>query len=199
MRDALLRAGATHFSKSGYAGASIRDILADAGATAPALYHHFGNKPGLYIATATEAQNHVFDTFRSAVTGRRSRADRVSALLDAAVALRREHPYAAEYLVVVDRDIARHPELGELAAFGARFDEFWRGLVGAQSDRGTAIGLRALVQGVLVMGGPTMPITDVEAGAQALQRLLRAGIDSPPRAGESSTEGAASAVAKPPP
>ena len=44
VRDALLRAGATHFSTSGYAGASTRAILADAGATAPALYHHFGNK-----------------------------------------------------------------------------------------------------------------------------------------------------------
>jgi AcrR family transcriptional regulator len=111
VRDALLRAGATHFSMFGFAGANTRAILADAGATAPALYHHFGNKTGLYLAAARAAQEHVLETFRAATVNQPAGADRVSALLAAAVALRREHPNVARYLSVIRQDVERHPEL----------------------------------------------------------------------------------------
>jgi len=176
VRDALLRSAATHFSQYGYAGASTRAILADAGATAPALYHHFENKTGLYIAAAAAAQEHVLSTLKAAVSGREAVMDRVSALLAAATALRREHPNVAMYLSVIQQDVSRHPELDELASREAVFDDFWRSVVDSQTAPGTPIALRAVVEGLLAVGGARVQIDDVVAAAHVLQRITRDGL-----------------------
>jgi AcrR family transcriptional regulator len=181
VRDALLRAGATHFSASGYAGASTRGILADAGATAPALYHHFGNKTGLYIAAAAAAQEHVLSTFTAAIAGHQTIAQRVSALLKAATLLRREHPNVAKYLSVVQQDVSRHPDLSELTCYEAPFDTFWRSVVDdAQSGIGLALGLRALVEGLLAVGGTRVGDEAIASAAAALQDITQTGLDALP-------------------
>jgi AcrR family transcriptional regulator len=177
VRDALLRSAATHFSKYGYAGASTRAILAEAGTTAPALYHHFGNKTGLYIAAAAAAQEHVLSAFTAAITDRPTLADRMSALLAEAIALRREHPNVAKYLSVIQQDIARHAELSELASYEARFDGLWRSVApGAQPTGGVAVALRAVVEGLLAVGGADIEMEDLAAAAEVLQEITRSGL-----------------------
>lgn len=179
VRDALLRAGATHFSASGYAGASTRAILADAGATAPALYHHFGNKTGLYIAAAAAAQEHVLNTLTAATTDHATVAERVPALLEAATLLRREHPNLAKYLSVIQQDVSRHPDISELACYEARFDGLWQSVVnGVESSSGLALGLRAVVEGLLAVGGTHVRDEDIASAAEALQDITRTGLDA---------------------
>ena len=179
MRDALLRSAATHFSRHGYSGASTRAILADAGATAPALYHHFGNKTGLYIATAAAAEEHVLTAFTAAIANRRTLADRVSALLAEAVALRRQHPNVAKYLSVIQQDTSRHPELSELGSYDSRFDEFWRSVAsGARSTPGVPVALRALVEGLLAVGVGRLGTEDLAAAGEVLERIARSGLDA---------------------
>jgi AcrR family transcriptional regulator len=179
VRDALLRAGATHFSTCGYAGASTRAILADAGATAPALYHHFGNKTGLYIAAAVAAQEHVLNTFIAATTDHATVAERVPALLAAATLLRREHPNVAKYLSVIQQDVLRHPDLSELSCYEAQFDEFWQSVVnGVGPGSGLALGLRAAVEGLLAVGGTHVRNEDIACAAEALQDIIRTGLDA---------------------
>jgi AcrR family transcriptional regulator len=174
VRDALLRSAATHFSKYGYAGASTRAILADTDATAPALYHHFGNKTGLYIAAAAAAQDHVLSAFRAATADHQTLPDRVSALLAEAVALRRQHPNVAKYLSVIQQDIPRHPELSELASYETEFDAFWRSVTpGGRSTSGVAVALRAVVEGLLAVGGGRVTTEDVAAAGEVLQRIAR--------------------------
>ena len=170
VRDALLRAAATHFSTFGYAGTSTRAVLADAGATAPAMYHHFGNKTGLYIAAATAAQEHVLATFSEATSDRRTLSERLSALLTAAMSLRLEHANVARYLSVIQQDVARHPELSALADYKVRFDRFWDGGA-AGAAPGTAIALRAVVEGLLGVGGSDLSTADIVAAASALISL----------------------------
>lgn len=179
VRDALLRAAATHFSMSGYAGASTRAILTDAGTTAPALYHHFGNKTGLYIAAAATAHEHVLNAFTAAVFDDATITGRVRALLEAATLLRREHPNVAKYLSVIQQDVSRHPDLSELARYETRFDELWQSVVdGAKSASGLALGVRAMVEGVLAVGGTRVSADDVASAARALQDLTRTGLDT---------------------
>ena len=178
VRDALLRSAATHFSRYGYAGASTRCILADAGATAPVLYHHFGNKTGLYIAAAAAAQDHVLSAFKAAVADRQTVADRLSALLVAATELREQHPNVAKYLSVVQQDIPRHPELSELASYQEQFDDFWHSVGDRRASTGTALALRAMVEGLLAVGGAHVQIDDVAAAAEVLQRIARNGLGS---------------------
>ena len=52
-RGKLIAAGRKAFSERGYAGASMDDFTAAAGLTRGALYHHFGDKKGLFEAVVS--------------------------------------------------------------------------------------------------------------------------------------------------
>jgi AcrR family transcriptional regulator len=53
-RAKLVAAGRRAFADRGYADASMDDFTAGAGLTRGALYHHFGDKRGLFAAVVTE-------------------------------------------------------------------------------------------------------------------------------------------------
>ncbi|MCK8779914.1 TetR/AcrR family transcriptional regulator [Rhizobium sp. NTR19] len=53
-RQKLLSAGRRAFGELGYAEASMDDFTAKAGLTRGALYHHFGDKKGLFAAVVAE-------------------------------------------------------------------------------------------------------------------------------------------------
>jgi len=54
-RAAILAAGKTHFARSGYEGAYLRDIAAQAGVDAALINRYFGGKEGLFSACLREA------------------------------------------------------------------------------------------------------------------------------------------------
>ena len=49
-RSRLLHAAVEIFERKGYAAASVREIVAHAGVTKPALYYHFRSKEGILVA-----------------------------------------------------------------------------------------------------------------------------------------------------
>ncbi|MFI9589720.1 TetR/AcrR family transcriptional regulator [Nonomuraea sp. NPDC052265] len=49
-RDTLLRAAREVFLARGYAEATVADIVETSGISVGSLYHHFGGKPGLFLA-----------------------------------------------------------------------------------------------------------------------------------------------------
>lgn len=51
-REKLLHAASALFARGGYEEVSVAEILAESGLKAPSLYHHFGDKEGLYVAWA---------------------------------------------------------------------------------------------------------------------------------------------------
>src|SRR5919199_6203838 len=55
-RRALLAAAREVFTASGFAEASIADVVARAGASVGSLYHHFGGKADLYLALFEDYQ-----------------------------------------------------------------------------------------------------------------------------------------------
>jgi AcrR family transcriptional regulator len=58
-QKALLSVARTHFGRHGYSGAEIARIAADARVTSGAIYHHFGNKEGLFLAVAEELEAEI--------------------------------------------------------------------------------------------------------------------------------------------
>ena len=54
-RAAILAAAKRHFAKSGYDGAFLRDIAADAGADAALINRYFGGKEGLFAAALKDS------------------------------------------------------------------------------------------------------------------------------------------------
>ena len=55
-RTALLGSARTVFTSSGFAEASIAEVVAGAGASVGSLYHHFGGKAELYLALFEDYQ-----------------------------------------------------------------------------------------------------------------------------------------------
>jgi len=64
VRERLMLAATELFKEKGYAGASVREIVAAAGVTKPVLYYYFGNKEGLYL----ELMTGTFRTFQGIVS-----------------------------------------------------------------------------------------------------------------------------------
>ena len=71
-RSALLAAAREVFTASGFAEASIADVVAKAGASVGSLYHHFGGKAELYLALFEEYQGRQETRAAAAVRAARS-------------------------------------------------------------------------------------------------------------------------------
>lgn len=55
----LLEIARHHFASNGYANVSLEDIVKEADLTRGALYHHFNNKKGLFLAVFEEIQMEI--------------------------------------------------------------------------------------------------------------------------------------------
>ena len=71
-RSALLAAAREVFAASGFAEASIADVVGRAGASVGSLYHHFGGKAELYLALFEDYQSGQETRAAAAVRGARS-------------------------------------------------------------------------------------------------------------------------------
>jgi AcrR family transcriptional regulator len=71
-RAALIAAAREVFPASGFADASIAEVVARAGASVGSLYHHFGGKGELYLALFEEYQQRQEDRAAAAVRAARA-------------------------------------------------------------------------------------------------------------------------------
>lgn len=101
-RRAILQAARSVFAAKGYAEASLDDIVAPAGLSKGALYHHFKNKAAVLEAVYVEMEEEVVERVRTAVLAvtTDSAFDRTAAALDAFFAGSAE----PEYVRIVLRD-----------------------------------------------------------------------------------------------
>lgn len=68
-RSEIVRLATARFAVDGYAGVALEDLMAEAGLTRGALYHHFGSKRGLFQAVVEHAQLGVARAVEQAATG----------------------------------------------------------------------------------------------------------------------------------
>ncbi len=86
-RERLLRAAVAVFDRKGYAAASVREIVEQAGITKPALYYHFGSKEGILLAILEEGARQFSDAITRAVARQGTARERLGALCDEVYAL----------------------------------------------------------------------------------------------------------------
>lgn len=67
-RATILGIAVRRFAADGYAGVALEDLVAEAGLTRGALYHHFGSKEGLFRAVVEHAQRRVAETVERAAS-----------------------------------------------------------------------------------------------------------------------------------
>jgi len=119
-RDHILRAACERFALSGYAGALNRDIAAAAGVTSAALYHYYDSKAELFVAAYRRGVALVLESYRAAAASRSGAVAKLCAMVDANVALNREHPGLADFFAVAPLELKRHAELAALAGDSGR-------------------------------------------------------------------------------
>jgi AcrR family transcriptional regulator len=152
VRRALLEAAKSQFAQRGYEGASTREILSEAGVTAPVLYHHFGNKAGLYRAVAAHVMDVVVGTFEEAVTPGAGLRANLDAILDASIAIQAQDRQLPQFVLAAPLDLARHFELADAEPEMNRLRKFVEGLCRAEREPGLSPKLAVRVVLTLIYG-----------------------------------------------
>ena len=91
-RDHLLRTAITLFSAGGYDGASVNDIVAQAGVSKRMVYHYFKNKALLYQEALFYAFNELAKLENEAVATADTLENAVKKLIHVYFGFPREHP-----------------------------------------------------------------------------------------------------------
>jgi AcrR family transcriptional regulator len=89
----------------------MKNIAADAGMTAGALYHHFTSKQDLFAAVYHRHLEESFQVLDAAAASPGTFFERISALLDAAADLHVNDPGLAAFTAVATIELQRHAEL----------------------------------------------------------------------------------------
>ena len=112
--SALVTAALETFAEVGYDAASTRTILERAGVSAPVLYHHFGNKAGLFAAVMRHVNTIVVDALRSAST-EGDLPTRLRSAFQASADLQARNRPLVRFLATAPLELRFHPELREAA------------------------------------------------------------------------------------
>ena len=116
-RKRILDAARRCFSEFGYDATTNRQLADIAELTTGAIYHYFDSKLELYIETHAQVQETVYARFAKAIEGvEETFVARIDAVLDEALALNREDPSLASFLLTVRTDSGRHAELAAVPA-----------------------------------------------------------------------------------
>lgn len=107
-RARLLRAAGTVFADRGYHGATLDDVLAEAGVSRGALYHYFSSKQQLFLALLNERMitgiEDAATVFNQLGAGEDARIAAISGFLDRFERNPRWLPLLLEFLAIGCRD-----------------------------------------------------------------------------------------------
>lgn len=125
-RDLLRAAALRLFTRKGYAATSVRDILRDAGVSAPVLYHHFGNKEGLFLELVREGRERAAAARARALSEGGTARERILRVALALAEIRRQHAggsWVVEALISGPPDAAPDCDFRALARESAELFE----------------------------------------------------------------------------
>ncbi|GAA0616739.1 hypothetical protein GCM10009547_18550 [Sporichthya brevicatena] len=176
-RDEILRVARRHFAEFGYAATNVGDVVAAAGVTKPALYHHFGNKAGLYGAAVTAAIDEIVTELERRVMPEPAVLDRFEATIDVGIEFMRVDPSLARLVSGLDDELAHHPELADLVEQATRIPALFAAMCDSDDDLAApradvALMFQAIVYGQMRMSA-RIDADRYEQAANALRLLVR--------------------------
>ncbi len=114
-RRRLLQAGTRLFSRRGYDGASVDEIVARAGVNKRMLYHYYENKEGLYVAVLQEIFGRVEKMEMETLKSPHSAPHAIESILISYSAFLQSNPEFVNLLMWENlnqgRFLSRHPSL----------------------------------------------------------------------------------------
>ncbi len=126
----ILDVARSAFASGGYDSSTNRDLAAQVGITAGALYYYYPSKLDLYLAVHDDVQQRVYGKFNEAVDGAQRFLDAFDSVLDVAHQLNEADPTIAAFIGVTRADMRRHPEIAtSLADHTERRSAFFERLI----------------------------------------------------------------------
>lgn len=126
----LLEAAAKVFARRGYEGASISEIVSEAGLTSGAVYAHYASKAELFNATLEAFAERDLDQLLG-----QAGDDLADALIARGATIDRREPTEASLLISAIVAARNHPDVGQLLIDGLSGREhLFRGLIGSAQD-----------------------------------------------------------------
>jgi AcrR family transcriptional regulator len=186
-RRRILDAARRSFARVGFDATTNKDVAAEAGVTAGAIYHYVPSKVDLFVAVYEDVQELVYGEFAAAMAAVEGFPARLLAACDTAVALNRADPSLAGFVALVGTESARHPELGaRVAPLRHNAVSFFGRFVAEAVERGELAGsvdaeavtdlVNAVLNGMVMLGVQTGDADRHERAFRSLKLLLEGGL-----------------------
>ncbi len=101
VRRRLLDGAAELFARKGYAGTTVREIVAAGQVTKPVLYYYFGNKEGIYLELMREAFTRLDELLAASQEDEESASRKILRLFDRVYTLFTENIKAARVMYAI--------------------------------------------------------------------------------------------------
>lgn len=180
IRQRIIDAAIGCFAREGYGKASNKIIAAEAGVTAPSLYHYFESKGALYRAALAYAIGTLVETYRTACAELPD-ASSIAQLclgIEKMITLTKHQPGLMNFAGSAAGEIARHEDLDWLDTEDARaFSDFFRELLLRAKQRGElghGINIDAAAQMLIACISGLAAMHDNPATTKDFAALLRA-------------------------
>ncbi len=129
VRRRLLEGAAELFTRKGYAATTVREIVAAARVTKPALYYYFGNKEGIYLELMKEAFAKLDELLAASLEDGETPSRKLLRLCDRAYSLFMENIKAARVMYAIYYGPPQGAPFFDFEAYHYKFQEAIQRLV----------------------------------------------------------------------
>lgn len=129
VRGRLLKSATELFTRKGYAGTTVREIVAAAGVTKPVLYYYFRSKEGIYLELMGEGLSRFDSLLGEAVAERGTASKRLTRLCTQTFSLFEEHVDVARVMYAIYYGPPQGAPFIDFDAYHRKFRDVVRNLV----------------------------------------------------------------------
>ena len=179
VRQRLLEGAAELFTQKGYAGTTVREIVAAGGVSKPVLYYYFRNKEGIYLELMRQAFTRVDDLLQAALEDQGSATQKLLSLCDRVYSLFMENVKVARVMYSIYYGPQQGAPFFDFDAYHLRFVEAIRRLIGEGIRKGEfrkgnpGEMAWAIIGAINVAMEVHLGSTELELGSEGLARVLK--------------------------
>ena len=179
VRQRLLEGAAELFTKKGYAGTTVREIVGAGGVTKPVLYYYFRNKEGIYLELMRQAFTQMDDLLQAALEDQGSATQKLLRLCDRVYSLFMENVKVARVMYSIYYGPQQGAPFFDFDAYHLKFVEAIRRLIGEGIRKGDFRKGNPEEMGWAIIGAINVAMevhlgqTELELGREGLARVLK--------------------------
>jgi AcrR family transcriptional regulator len=179
VRQRLLGGATELFTQKGYAATTVREIVATAGVTKPALYYYFKNKEGIYVELMQEGFSKLDDLLATSLGDQGSATEKLLRLCDRVYSLFMENIKLVRVMYAIYYGPHQGAPFFDFDAYHLKFQEAIRRLIEEGMRRGEFCKGDAGEMSWAIIGAINVAMevhlghTELELGREGLARVLK--------------------------